>query len=61
VVLKGVTISDDVKFDHRSAGEQDNEIGLPGPRLLLDHGCKVRYRSIWIGLVDRLIGAALLR
>lgn len=48
VVLNGVTLIDDGKFDHVTGGALDNKLGEPGPLLLQDHGCKIRYRNIWI-------------
>jgi hypothetical protein len=48
VVLNGVTLIDDGKFDKVTGGAMDEKIGTPGPLRLQDHGCKVRYRNIWI-------------
>jgi hypothetical protein len=48
VVLNGVTIIDDGKFDHVTGGALDEKMGTPGPLRLQDHGCKVRYRNIWL-------------
>jgi hypothetical protein len=48
VVLNGVTIIDDGKFDKVTGGALDDKIGTPGPIMLQDHGCKVRYRNIWL-------------
>jgi hypothetical protein len=48
VVLNGVTIIDNGKFDHVTGGAFDDKIGTPGPIRLQDHGAKVRYRNIWI-------------
>jgi hypothetical protein len=48
VVLNGATLIDDGKFDHVTGGAIDNKLGEPGPLLLQDHGCKVRYRNIWL-------------
>jgi Domain of Unknown Function (DUF1080) len=48
VVLNGVTLIDDGKFNHPTGGALDGKIGQPGPLLLQDHGCKVRYRNIWL-------------
>jgi hypothetical protein len=48
VVLNGVTLIDDGKFDRLTGGAVDNKMGTPGPLLLQDHGCKVRYRNIWL-------------
>jgi hypothetical protein len=48
VILNGVTLIDDGKFDRTTGGAVDNKLGEPGPLLLQNHGCKVRYRNIWI-------------
>jgi hypothetical protein len=48
VVLNGVTIIDNGKFDRTTGGANDTKIGAPGPIRLQDHGCKVRYRNIWL-------------
>jgi len=48
VVLNGVTLIKDGKFDHATGGAIDEKLGTPGPILLQDHGCKVRYRNIWL-------------
>lgn len=48
VVLNGVTLIDDGKFDRVTGGALDDKLGQPGPLLLQDHGCKVRYRNIWV-------------
>jgi hypothetical protein len=48
VVLNGVTLIDDGKFDRVTGGAFDDKMGTPGPLLLQDHGCKVRYRNIWL-------------
>jgi hypothetical protein len=48
VVLNGVAIIDDGKFDKVTGGALDEKLGTPGPILLQDHGCKVRYRNIWL-------------
>jgi hypothetical protein len=53
VVLNGVTLIDDGKFDRVTGGAIDNKLGEPGPLLLQDHGCKVRYRNIWIQPLER--------
>jgi hypothetical protein len=48
VVLNGVTVIDDGKFDKVTGGALDEKLGTPGPLLLQDHGCKVRFRNIWL-------------
>ena len=48
VVLNGVTLIDDGKFDRVTGGALDKTLGEPGPLLLQDHGCKIRYRNIWL-------------
>jgi hypothetical protein len=48
VILNGVTLIDDGTFDHATGGALNNKLGEPGPLLLQDHGCKVRYRNIWL-------------
>ena len=48
VVLNGVTIIDDGKFDKTSPVPTDDKIGTPGPLRLQDHGCKVRFRNLWL-------------
>ncbi|HZT83209.1 MAG TPA: DUF1080 domain-containing protein [Gemmataceae bacterium] len=48
VVLNGVTLINDGQFDHVTGGSLDDKMGNPGPLLLQDHGCKVRYRNLWL-------------
>jgi hypothetical protein len=48
VVLNGVTLIDDGKFDKVTGGAQDEKIGTPGPLRFQDHGCKVRFRNVWL-------------
>lgn len=48
VVLNGVTLINNGEFDHVTGGALDNKLNQPGPLLLQDHGCKVRYRNIWL-------------
>jgi hypothetical protein len=48
VVLNGVTIINNGSFDRVTGGALDERIGTPGPLRLQDHGCRVRYRNIWL-------------
>ena len=48
VALNGVTIIDNGAFDKATGGALDNKLGEPGPLRLQDHGCKIRFRNIWI-------------
>jgi hypothetical protein len=48
VVQNGETIIDNGSFDHVTGGALDEKIGESGPIRLQDHGCKVRYRNIWL-------------
>jgi hypothetical protein len=48
VVFNGETVIDNGEFDKVTGGALDEKIGAPGPIRLQDHGCKVRYRNIWL-------------
>ena len=48
IVHNGVTVIDRGKFDRQADLGKDRRIGTPGPILLQDHGCKVRFRNIWL-------------
>jgi hypothetical protein len=48
VVLNGVPIIQDGRFGQVTGGALDEYIDAPGPLRLQDHGCRVRYRNIWL-------------
>jgi Domain of Unknown Function (DUF1080) len=48
VVFNGETVIDNGEFDKVTGGALDENIGTPGPIRLQDHGCRVRYRNIWL-------------
>lgn len=48
VMLNGVAVIEDGTFDRVTGGAIDEKVGTPGPILLQDHGCKVRYRNLWL-------------
>jgi hypothetical protein len=48
VVFNGETVIDNGEFDKVTGGALDEKLGEPGPIRLQDHGCKVRYRNIWL-------------
>jgi hypothetical protein len=48
VVHNGETIIDNGRFDRSADAGTDPKVGTPGPLLLQDHGCKVRFRNIWL-------------
>jgi hypothetical protein len=48
VVQNGVTVIDHGAFNKVTPGALNERIGEPGPLRLQDHGCKVRYRNIWL-------------
>jgi hypothetical protein len=48
VVFNGQTVIDNGSFDHVTGGAMDEKLGEPGPLRLQDHGCKVRFRNIWL-------------
>ncbi len=52
VVFNGQAVIDNGSFDKMTDGALDDKIGEPGPMRLQDHGCKVRYRNIWIQMLD---------
>ncbi len=53
VVLNGVTIINDGRFDKVTGGAMDDKIGEPGPIRLQDHGNTVRYRNIWLKPIEK--------
>lgn len=48
VVHNGETVIANGEFDRMIDLGKDLKMGTPGPILLQDHGCKVRYRNIWL-------------
>jgi len=52
VSLNGVPVIEKGTFDKLTGGAMDNKFNEPGPLRLQDHGCKVRYRNIWIKPLD---------
>ncbi|HEV8062874.1 MAG TPA: DUF1080 domain-containing protein [Gemmataceae bacterium] len=48
IVFNGETIIDKGQFDKLTGGAMDDKMGNPGPIRLQDHGCKDRFRNIWI-------------
>lgn len=53
VVQNGETIIDKGEFDRVTGGAMDEKLGEPGPIRLQDHGCKVRYRNIWLQPINQ--------
>jgi hypothetical protein len=47
VYLNNVLVQDDVEILH-TTGNGDEEGPEPAPILLQDHGCKTRFRNVWI-------------
>ncbi len=47
-VFNGQTVIDHAAFDHVTGGALDEKLNEPGPIMLQDHGCKVRFRDIWL-------------
>jgi hypothetical protein len=48
VYQNGVLIQDHADVTHPTTAHGDYDPTRPGPIALQDHGCKVRYRNIWI-------------
>ena len=48
VVLNGVAIIENGRLDRITPAEVDKKIGTPGPILLQDHGCPIRFRNLWL-------------
>jgi len=52
VMLNGVKVTEG-EFDKVTGGSLDDKLGQPGPLLLQDHGCKVRFRNIWLKPLEK--------
>jgi 3-keto-disaccharide hydrolase len=52
VVQNGETIIDKGQFDKVTGGAMDEKMGYSGPIRLQDHGCKVRFRNIWLQPIE---------
>lgn len=52
VFWNGVLIHDNYEIPHPNGGGFDYDEKKPGPLLLQDHGCRVRYRNIWVRLLN---------
>lgn len=48
VLQNGVWIHDCVAVPHTTPGAIDQDVTTPGPILLQDHGCPIRYRNVWV-------------
>jgi hypothetical protein len=48
VVFNGETVIDNGAFDKTTGGALDEKMGTRGPILLQDHGCKIRFRNLWL-------------
>jgi hypothetical protein len=53
IVFNGETIIDKGQFDKVTGGAMDDKMGNPGPIRLQDHGCKDRFRNIWIQPIEK--------
>jgi len=48
VLHNGVWIHDNVEVPGPTTAAMDRDIKAPGPIMLQDHGCPIRYRNIWV-------------
>lgn len=53
VLHNGVWIHEGVEIPQPTTAAMDRDIKAPGPIMLQDHGCPVRYRNIWIRNLTR--------
>ena len=48
VYQNGILIQDNVEIPGPTTAAMDRDVTQPGPLMLQDHGCPVRYRNVWL-------------